>query len=170
MITIRPENPGDVDTLFQVYLLAFGRIQEAALVHSLRENQGLLLSLVAISEGSLVVGGVAFSPVTLEPTVNRLHLAGLAPLAVLPSYQRRGIGSRLVQVGLQQCQEQGVDAVFLLGEPEFYGKFGFGPASSFGIRCEFEIPDRYWLVVELNPGALQEVRGLVKYRPEFQSL
>ncbi len=155
MIIIRPERPEDVPRLFQVYQEAFGQDQEAVLVNSLRENHGLLLSLVAISEASLV-GGVAFSPLTLEPIVSGLHLAGLAPLAVLPAYQRRGIGSGLVQVGLQQCREQGVDAVFLVGEPEFYGKFGFGPASSFDIRCEFEVPDSYWLAKELRPGRCRE--------------
>ena len=169
MIAIRLEDPGDVPKLFRVYLEAFGRFQEAVLVNSLRENHGLLLSLVAISAPTLV-GGVAFSPITLEPTVSGLHLAGLAPLAVLPAYQRQGIGSSLVQVGLQQCREQGVDAVFLLGEPEFYGKFEFGPASSFNIRCEFEVLDTYWLAKELRPGALSGVSGLARYRPEFQEL
>jgi putative acetyltransferase len=169
MITIRPERPGEVETLFKIYLAAFGRLQEPVLVSSLRENQGLLLSLVAISQGGLV-GGVAFSLLTLEPAVNRLCLAGLAPLAVLPAYQGRGIGFRLVQVGLQLCRQRGVDAVFLVGEPEFYGKFGFGPASDFNIRCEFEVPGAYWLGQELLPGALVGVSGLARYRPEFHEL
>jgi putative acetyltransferase len=168
MITIRPERPEDVDTLFQVYMAAFGRLQEAALVDSLRENHGILLSLVAVSEGS-VVGGVAFSPITLEPAVS-LKLAGLAPLAVLPGYQGQGIGSGLVQIGLKKCQEQELDAVFLVGEPEFYARFGFGPALDFNIRCEFEVPGTHWLAKELRPGALSEVSGLAKYRPEFQAL
>jgi predicted N-acetyltransferase YhbS len=91
MITIRPERSEDMPSLFQVYQEAFGQDQEAVLVNSLRENHGLLLSLVAIIEDRLV-GGVAFSPLTLEPTVSLLHLAGLAPLAVLPTYQRQGKG------------------------------------------------------------------------------
>jgi putative acetyltransferase len=106
MITIRPERSEDIPRLFQVYQEAFGQDQEAVLVNSLRENYGLLLSLVTVSEGRLV-GGVAFSPLTLDPADNLLHLAGLAPLAVLPAYQGQGIGSGLVQVGLKQCQEQG---------------------------------------------------------------
>ena len=169
MITIRPERPEDVENLFYVYMASFGRLQEAALVDSLRENQGLLLSLVAISDGTLV-GGVAFSPVTLEPAESNLRLAGLAPLAVLPAYQRQGIGSGLVQIGLKQCRELGVDAVFLIGEPEFYSRFGFGPASDFQIRCEFEVPAAYWLVNELRPQALSGLSSLAKYRPEFQML
>ena len=169
MITIRPERPEDVDALFYVYMTSFGRLQEAALVDSLRENQGLLLSLVATSDSTLV-GGVAFSPVTLEPAESNLHLAGLAPLAVLPAYQGQGIGSGLVQVGLKQCHELGLDAVFLIGEPEFYSRFGFVPASDFQMRCEFEVPGTHWLVKELRPQALAGCSGMVKYRPEFQML
>jgi putative acetyltransferase len=169
MITIRPESPGDVESVFVVYLAAFGRLQEPVLVQSLRENQGLLLSLVAVSEGSLV-GGVAFSAITLEPTAPGLRLAGLGPLAVLPDYQGRGIGSRLVRTGLQQCLELGVAAVFLVGEPEFYSRFGFGRASIFGIRCEFDVPEAYWLVQELHPQALAGVQGLARYRSEFHEL
>jgi putative acetyltransferase len=97
-------------------------------------------------------------------------LAGLAPLAVLPAYQGQGIGSGLVQVGLQLCREQGADAVFLVGEPGFYGKFGFGPAADFHIRCEFEVPEAYWLAQELHIGALAGVSGLARYRPEFHEL
>jgi putative acetyltransferase len=169
MITIRTERPEDVDSLFQVYLAAFVRLQEAALVDTLRENNGLLLSLVAISDGN-VVGGVAFSPVTLEPPENNLRLAGLAPLAVLPAYQGQGIGSGLVQIGLKLCREKGVDAVFLVGEPDFYARFGFGPASDFGIGCEFDVPNAYWLVKELRPQALTEIKALARYRPEFHQL
>ena len=169
MITIRPERPEDAETFFQVLMASFGRLQEAALVDSLRENRGLLLSLVAISDDSLV-GGVVFSPVTLEPTVDNLKLAGLAPLAVLPAYQGQGIGSGLVQIGLKQCQELGVDAVFLVGEPDFYVRFGFVPASDLHIRCEFEVAQKYWLVKELRPQALSEISGLIKYRPEFRML
>ncbi len=169
MITIRPERPEDAETFFQVLMASFGRLQEAALVDSLRENRGMLFSLVAISEGNLV-GGVVFSPVTLEPTVDNLKLAGLAPLAVLPAYQGQGIGSGLVQIGLKQCQELGVDAVFLIGEPDFYARFGFVPASDFHLRCDFEVPLTHWLVKEIRPQALSEISGLVKYRPEFHML
>jgi putative acetyltransferase len=89
---------------------------------------------------------------------------------VLPAYQRQGIGSGLVQVGLQQCEAQNIDAVFLMGEPEFYARFGFGPAADFDIRCEFEVPGAYWLVKELRPQALMGASGLARYRPEFQAL
>lgn len=155
--------------MFQVYLATFGRLLEAVLVDSLRENRGLLISLVASREGSLV-GGEAFSPLTLEPKASGLNLAGLAPLAILPAYQGQGIGSRLVQVGLQECREVGVDAVFLVGEPEFCGKFGFSPASDLNIHCEFEVPGRYWLRRELRLGSLSGVSGLARYRPEFQAV
>jgi putative acetyltransferase len=76
----------------------------------------------------------------------------------------------LLQVGLRQCREMGVDAVFMVGEPEFYSKFGFGPASNLGICCEFDVPETYWLVKELRPESLSGISSLTRYRLEFQAL
>ena len=169
MITIRSELPEDAKEMFLIYVAAFGRFQEAALVASLRQNHGIQFSLVAADNGGLV-GGVVFSAISLEPALSNLNLTGLAPLAVLPSYQRQGIGSQLVRAGLRQCQEIGFGAVFLVGEPDFYTRFGFVPASDFGIRCEFEVPEAYWLVKELRPQVLSGLTALARFRPEFQEL
>ncbi len=136
---------------------------------ALRENGGLLLSLVAVSEAN-VVGGVAFSP--LDPG------AGNQP-CIWPDWLpwpccRRISGKASAPVSSRSdcsmCREKGLAAIFLVGEPNFYGRFGFRPAMGFGIRCEFEVPDAYWLALELRPGALPAVSGLARYRPEFQAL
>jgi putative acetyltransferase len=169
MITIRSELPQDANEMFLIYVAAFGRFQEAALVDALRKNHAVLFSLVAVDNGGLV-GGVVFSTITLEPPMSNLNLAGLAPLAVLPSYQQQGIGSQLVRAGLQQGQELNLDAVFLVGKPDYYTRFGFVPASDFGIACEFEVPEAYWLVKELRPQVLSGLKALARFRPEFQRL
>lgn len=169
MITIRPERPEDEEALFQMYRRVFGRLQEARLVDSLRENQGLFLSLVALAAGT-VVGGVAFSTATLEPRAAGLHLLALAPLAVLPTYQRLGIGSGLVQIGLAQCRDRQVDAIVVVGEPEFFGKFGFVAAAPYQLTCPFPVPEPFWLVQELHPGALTGVHGRINFRPEFADI
>lgn len=169
MLVIRPERPEERDALFQMYTAAFGQDQEAVLVNDLRANDGLLLSLVALSDG-FVVGGVAFSAITLEPPVPRLRLAGLAPLGVRPAFQGQGIGSGLVQVGLQKCREIRLDAIFVVGEPNFYGRFGFNQTATALIDSEFPVPETHWLGLELRPEALTGVSGLARYRPEFQAL
>jgi putative acetyltransferase len=88
-------------------------------------------------------------------------------MAVSPRCQRQGIGSSLVQAGLRACAAQGCEAVVVVGHPRFYPRFGFRPASAFGLRCEFNVPDDVFMVAELVPGALNGFSGLVRYLPEF---
>jgi putative acetyltransferase len=92
---------------------------------------------------------------------------GLAPLAVSPQLQNQGIGSRLVRDGLQACVRDGCHAVVVVGHPAFYPRFGFRPGSSYGLRCEYPVADDVFMAVELVPGALAGVNGLVRYVSEF---
>ena len=125
----------------------------------------VFVSLVAI-DGDDIVGHIAFSPVTLSSSATRA-IAGLAPMAVLPSYQRRGIGSALVHAGLERCAEVGFSAVVVLGHPKFYPRFGFEPASRFGLRSTYDVPDDVFMALELVDGALQGTSGVVHYDPAF---
>ncbi len=168
MIVIRPERPEDEEGLFRMYCQACGGLRKARRVDSLGENQGLLLSLVAASEG-VVVGGAAFSLVSLLPLASAGRWAVLAPLAVLPTQQRQGIGSGLVQIGLQQCQEKQVEVVFALGPPEFFSRFGFIAADRGRLICPIPVPAGWWLVKELQEGVLAGLQGQVRFRPEFQA-
>jgi putative acetyltransferase len=95
-----------------------------------------------------------------------MNVVALAPLAVLPAHQRRGIGSDLVRRGVEQCRRAGYCAVLVLGEPAFYRRFGFNKASLHGIRCPFDVPNEVFMAAELFPGALVGHRGMVKYRSE----
>jgi putative acetyltransferase len=174
MIIVRAESEADVAAVRQVNELAFGGPQEASLVDALRAAAHPHVSLVAVEDGE-VVGHIFFSPVSIEPDepVSTKDAAagaaamGLAPMAVLPQHQNRGIGSQLVREGLQACLSLGCEVVVVLGHPEYYPRFGFVPASRAGLRCEYDVPDEVFMATELSPGALEGMRGLVKYHPEF---
>ena len=94
---------------------------------------------------------------------------GLAPMAVLPEYQKRGIGSALVERGFDECRRIGHNIVVVVGHPEYYPRFGFTPAREQGLGCEFDVPDEVFMVAELSPGTLDGRQGLVKYHPEFKN-
>jgi putative acetyltransferase len=92
---------------------------------------------------------------------------GLAPMAVAPEHQRKGIGSALVRAGLEQCKRLGFGAVVVLGHPAYYPRFGFMSSAHFGIACEYEVPEDVFMVVELQPGFLRGASGKVKYHAAF---
>jgi putative acetyltransferase len=123
-LEIRAEAVGDEDAIDLIQRAAFPTPGEAQLVRALRARARPMLSLVAVQDGVLV-GHVLFSPVTIEGTGACPAAAGLAPVAVMPEVQARGIGRALVREGLARCPALGWRAVFLLGEPAYYGRFGF---------------------------------------------
>ena len=166
MITIRAEISEDIVAVRHVLDVAFGQDSEARLVEVLRRADALATSLVAV-EKEQIVAHIAFSAVVIESAHATANVVALAPLAVLPTHQRRGIGSVLVQRGLTQCRQLGHHAVLVLGEPAFYQRFGFVKASLHGIWCPFDAPDEAFMAAELFPGALAGHSGSVKYRPEF---
>ena len=164
MISVRLEQPGDEPGIHETNELAFGAPLEATLVDALRGCDGYV-SLVATIDDR-VVGHILFTPVTIEPSVGR-RIAGLAPMAVHPDHQHSGIGSQLIRAGLEACRGNGYAAVVVLGHPEYYPRFGFVPAHTFGLTCEFPSPPDAFMAIELEPGALSGIRGLVRYLPQF---
>jgi putative acetyltransferase len=162
---IRAEHVDDIRAVHAVNAAAFETSAEANLVDALREQAHPLVSLVAEDE-AIVVGHIMFSPVTLVGHTS-LHLAGLAPMAVVPSRQRQGIGARLVREGLERCRQAGFGGVVVLGHAEYYPRFGFVPASRFGLRSEYDVPDDVFMALELETGALQGRWGTIRYHPAF---
>ena len=165
-IVVRTENTEDHTSVRIVNELAFGQPYEANLVDALRANAHPFISLVAVVD-ERVAGHIFFSPVSIESETGTFTATGLAPMAVLPDYQNRGIGSRLVREGLQECQRMGHDIVVVLGHPNYYPRFGFTPACLKGLRSEYDVPDEVFMVLELNEGALAGRQGVVKYNSEF---
>ncbi|MDA0833172.1 MAG: N-acetyltransferase [Planctomycetota bacterium] len=165
---LRVEREQDLASVFHINATAFDTTAEANLVDALREHGAATISLVAEIDG-YVVGHILFSPVTLSGHP-QLKLAGLAPMAVLPEFQRQRIGTALVTAGLERCREDGYDAVVVLGHPEFYPRFGFVPAHRFGICCEYDVPADVFMIAELRSGALDGVAGTIHYHPAFHDL
>ena len=95
---------------------------------------------------------------------------GLAPMAVLPGRQRQGIGSELVRAGLDECRRLGFGAIVVLGHAEYYPRFGFVPASKFGLKSEYDVPDDVFMALELIPGALRGRAGTIRYHPTFAAM
>jgi putative acetyltransferase len=163
---IRTEKPEDLEAVRQVNIAAFGRENEANLVDRLR-GIASTFSFVALPSDR-IVGHILFSPVVVEGKCSsNLSILGLAPVAVLPEYQRQGIGTLLIQQGLEECRRSGFQAVVVLGHPDFYSRFGFIPASRKSLKCEYDVPDEAFMVLELESGTLEDCSGTVKYRSEF---
>jgi len=162
---IREERQGDAERIRGVNLAAFETSTEADLVDALRRRATPLLSLVAEDDAN-VIGHILFSPVALtsEP---RLILMGLAPMAVMPSRQRQGVGSTLVREGLERCRPLNVAAVVVLGHPGYYPRFGFLPAGRMSLRSEYDVPEEAFMVRELRNGVLTGVSGTIRYHPVF---
>jgi putative acetyltransferase len=162
---IRTEEERDWVAVHAVNVSAFETTAEANLVDALRQEASPVVSLVAEDAGT-IVGHIMFSPVSL-PGHADLKIMGLAPMAVAPDYQRKGIGSALVRAGLEDCKHLGFGAVVVLGNSEYYPRFGFSPASRFGIGCEYEVPEAAFMVIELRAGFLLGASGKIKYHPAF---
>ena len=165
-MTIRDEDPADHDAVRHVNETSFGRPDEARLVDRLRKEASPIISLIAEINGA-VVGHILFTPVRVECAGNDNWLAmALGPMAVLPAHQRQGVGGALIQEGLVRCTAINTPAVFVLGHPEYYPRFSFVPASQYGWRCTWAVPDEVFMVVPLRDTLMR--RGLVRYHEAFE--
>ena len=169
--TIRSEQPEDHATIHEVNRLAFGQDDEARLVTALRHTEGFdpSLSLVAVRDAQ-VVGHILFSSIHIETDEGRVPAMALAPMAVLPRWQRQGIGSALVREGLEACRRAGHRIVVVLGHPDYYPRFGFRPASGHDVRPPFSVPDEAFMVKALAPGGLDGISGVVRYPGAFDGV
>lgn len=168
-IHIRPENIADVKTVFEVEAAAFNREEEAILVDRLRTSIAFIpgLSLVAERDNK-IVGHILFTDLPVNSGEGLISgVLAMAPVAVLPAYQNQGIGGVLIRRGLEVATDMGYKAVVVLGHEHYYPKFGFRPAVKWNIKAPMEVPDNNFMALELIPGALDTISGVVVYAPEF---
>jgi putative acetyltransferase len=168
LVILREERSEDIEAIRAVNFEAFGQPQEGRLVDALRDNGGVLLSMVAVS-AEQIIGHILYSPVSIATSAGELIGAGLGPMAVHPDFQRQGIGSRLVEAGNQKIRDAGYPFIVVLGHPQYYPRFGFQAASRHGIRCEWDVPDNVFMMLVLDEMKMKNVSGLAKYREEFAS-
>ncbi len=169
MIIIREETNKDINAVRDLTIAAFGQQNEADLIDTLRSKAEHYVSLVA-EQNKQVIGHILFTPVTLTENPAGISIAGLAPMAVSPEWQKSGIGSQLVDTGLLACIEAGYKAVVVLGHPAFYPKFGFKPSVGFSIKSEYEVPDEVFMAKELIPGSLSGASGVIAYHSAFNQV
>jgi putative acetyltransferase len=164
-VIIRPERAADHDAIRQVNDEAFGSTVEARLVDAIRESDRFVpeLSLVAVSEGQ-THGHVISSYVDVEPGARRVLQVG--PLAVLPSHQRRGIGSALVKETIRIADARGEPLLLIEGNPKYYERFGFTRADAVGIEPPPEVRGPQYFMIRPLAGYDPAFRGRAIYPPE----
>lgn len=171
MITLRKETPQDHAGIVAVNDVAFGRKAEGKLVNSLRKTEAFIPELSIVAEYyDRVVGHILFYPVWIRRNSEDHPTLTLAPMSVLPEYQKRGIGKLLVIYGLQEARNLGHKSVIVLGHPSYYPKFGFQRASRWNIKSPFPAPDDAFMAIELETGSLTDVSGKVEFPKAFDGL
>lgn len=169
MLEIRKSNETEKAEIYEIHKLAFGEEKGpeiANLVKDLFTDKTAmpLLSLVAV-ENDKLIGHILFSKAKITQPDEPVSVQILAPLAVLPEAQKTGIGSKLINEGLEQLKESGVELIFVLGHPEYYPRCGFTPAGKLGFEAPYYIPEEHagaWMVQELNGNAIGKIKGKVQ--------
>jgi len=167
-LRVRPETEKDLEAITTIHNMAFGQPNEAVLVEKLRRTPAFIPELSLVAEfDRIVIGHVLFYPVVIISGDNEHQTLSLAPIGVMPKSQNQGIGSALIRNGLLRATHHGHTSVIVLGHPQYYPRFGFIPASTWGIKLPFDAPDNAFLALELVDGALENRGGSVRYPDQF---
>lgn len=170
-IFIRQEQFRDFEAVFQINKQAFAQDAEAKLVDALRNSDAFLPELSLVAElDNQIVGHILFTKIQIVNGDDSYESLALAPMAVLSDYQKQGVGGALIREGLKRAMELGFTSVIVLGHEHYYPKFGFEPASKWGIKAPFVVPDEVFMAIELIPNALENVNGNVEYPKEFEGV
>jgi len=165
-ISIRKSTDTEITQLLQINRLAFNSEKEPELVYNLLHDKTAMpfVSLVAFCDEEMV-GHILFTKCSFEGNPRSLSVYILAPVAIIPSFQKKGIGGMLIKEGHRILKEMGVDIVVVLGHMDYYPRYGYIPdAKSLGIKSTYSIPDEVkdaWMVHELKPMSLKSVKGRV---------
>ena len=162
--TTRPETPDDVRVIREVNLAAFDTAEEADLIEALRAGDAWIEGLSIVTEDA--EGNVVGHALLTRCHVDGTPALALAPCAVLPRVQRSGAGSAAIRAALEAARAMGENLVLVLGHADYYPRFGFTPASGFGIRPSFDVPDEAMMALALDPDA-ETPSGVIDYPAAF---
>jgi putative acetyltransferase len=161
-MNLREEAAADHNAIRQIHLASFPGPGEADLVEKLRGDGDAVISLVA-ADGRALTGHVMFSRMAAP-----FPALGLAPVAVLPDWRRRGIAAELIQAGIRRATQQGCAGVFVLGDINYYGRFGFKPGHADGFDSAYAGP--HFMALPLKGDRFPIQLGRVDYAPAFSAL
>ena len=167
-VTIAPETEQEYELIKKVNDLAFNRINEGQLVEKLRNKPCFIreLSLVAKYKEE-IIGYALFYPIKIKNDSGTCNSLSLGPVSVLPKYQNKGVGSKLIKTGLEIAGKLGFKAVIVIGHPRFYPRFGFEKASKWRIVSPYPVPEEAFLAKELVANGLNACDGTIQYPKEF---
>jgi len=170
-LIIRPETNRDYAKITEINDLAFEQQNEGILITKLRKSKNYIRELSLVAEvGCEIIGHILFYPIKINSDSSTYKSLALAPMAVHPFYQNKGIGSNLVNEGLKLAKKQNFKSVIVVGHPEYYPRFGFVPASKWNIKAPFEVPDNAFMALELIKNELSNKSGVVEYSEEFNEV
>jgi predicted N-acetyltransferase YhbS len=170
-ITIEAETEGDYEQITRLHTIAFNRDGEARLVEKLRKTSSYIpeLSLVARYRNA-IIGHILFYPIKINACTKKCNSLALAPISVIPCFQNRKVGSRLIREGLEKAKKLGFKSVIVVGHSEYYPRFGFGKASKYGISAPFDVPDNALFAIELEKDGLKNCSGTIEYPSEYNEV
>lgn len=170
-VSIRQEKKDDYDAVFEVNKFAFEQDDEARLIEMLRQSDAFIpeLSLVATFDEK-IIGHILFTKIKIINEEVETESLALAPMAVRPEFQRKGIGRQLIKHGLDKAREMQNKSIIVLGHEHYYPKFGFVPADKWNIKSPYDVPTNFFMALELVTDGLKGVNGLVKYPKEFEAV
>lgn len=164
-INIRYEKSEDQELIYSLISQSFETSDEEKLVRLLHTDHQSLISLVAEADNK-IVAQIILSKMTTENDSN-IEIYGLAPMCVAPEYQNKGIGTKLVEAVIHEAKQNSIDAIFVLGHPNYYPKFGFKPAADYQIKCQYDVPVDVFMVLDLSSKLDLLKNQTVFYAEEF---
>lgn len=159
-MNIRKEEEKDYKEIKHINDLCFNGEYESKLISNIRAGKNFILSLVAEENGE-IIGHIMYSRIK----IGKVDSTSLAPMCVIPEYQKTGVGSELIKKSFEVLKEMGEKSVIVLGHDKFYSKFGFETAGKYGIKCPYDVPDEVFMAIEFEKGELKS--GMVEYGEEF---
>jgi len=170
-IDIKREKKRDFEEIDMLLKLTFGNDSVANMMGKLRESDSFIPRLTRVARiNDQIIGMVCCTHAQIIKGRRSIDVLSLAPLAVLPAYQGLGIGGELIRNVFQKAREREYQAVFVLGDEDYFPRFGFKPASEFDVTAPFDVPSENFMALELSPTALSNASGRLRYHPLFENL